>query len=240
MTFQRRTVAVLVVLVAALGMATTAGAATSGTAQSTETPATNAAPLPGLTAHASGELGVADELVDRTVATVETAEEPPLLAPLLAYSRSDDSDPMAHETRQAIYDAVVSTPGIHLAGVAERIDVPASTVTYHSRVLDEEGLLDVHRMRGRTRLFPVSLTAGPPALDAALAEASTAAVLLAVRRCEPASVRTLADELDRAASTVSHHLRRLAADDLVERERDGEAVVTTLATEVRETLTARN
>jgi DNA-binding transcriptional ArsR family regulator len=39
---------------------------------------------------------------------------------------------------------------------------------------------------------------------------------------------------------VSHHLRRLAADDLVERERDGEAVVTTLATEVRETLTARN
>ncbi|WP_255196885.1 winged helix-turn-helix transcriptional regulator [Halorarius litoreus] len=228
---------VVVVVVALLGTTATAVTATTGIAPSTDSSVA--------TSDHGGQFptsadSVADLLVDRTVETAEAVDDPRVLVALLGYSRVEDSDPMDHETRRAIYETVVSTPGIHLAGVADRIGVPASTVTYHSRVLHDEGLLDVRRMRGRTRLYPVSLAAESAALDAALAETSTAAVLLAVKRLEPASVRTLADELDRAASTVSHHLGRLADDDLVVRERDGEAVVTSLAPTVRETLAARN
>lgn len=234
MRYPLRSLVVLAVVVASLGLTTPAVTATPGAVQSAD--ASVSTPDVRLTAPVSDGSGVTDELTDRTIEAVHTVDEPPVLAPLLAYSRSDDSDPMDHETRRAIYERVVSTPGIHLAGVADSIGVPASTVTHHSRVLDEEGVLDINRMRGRTRLFPVSLTAESPALDAALAEPSTATVLLAVRRLEPVSVRTLAADLDRAPSTVSHHLGRLAADDLVVRERDGEAVLTSLAPDVSETL----
>jgi DNA-binding transcriptional ArsR family regulator len=42
--------------------------------------------------------------------------------------------------------------------------------------------------------------------------------------------------VDRDASTVSHHLSRLEADGLVERERDGPAVVNRLAPATRAAL----
>lgn len=238
MRYPLRSLVVLVVVVASLGLTATALPTTHGTVQSTDASVADhglRGPSPaGVLPDSSGEV------VERTVDVVERIDAPRVLAPLLGYRRSDEADPMDHETRREIFETVVSTPGIHLAGVADSIDVPASTVTYHSRVLDAEGLVDVHRMRGRTRLFPVSLTDTPAALDAALAEPSTAAVLLAVHRHEPASVSTLAATLDRATSTVSHHLRRLATDGLVVRERDGEAVVTSLAPDVRETLAERN
>lgn len=238
MRYPLRSVVVLVVVVASLGLTVTALPTTNGAVQSTDASVANHG-LQGQSA-AGGLPDTSDEVVDGAVEAIERVDDPVVIAPVLGYSRSDGVDPMDHETRREIYETVVSTPGIHLAGVADSIGVPASTVTYHSRVLDAEGLVDVHRMRGRTRLFPVSLTDTPPALDAALAEPSTAAVLLAVRRHEPASVSTLAASLDRATSTVSHHLRRLATDDLVVRERDGEAVVSSLAPEVRETLAERN
>ncbi len=58
-------------------------------------------------------------------------------------------------------------------------------------------------------------------------------MLDAVARREPASVGELADELGRDPSTVTHHLKRLEEDGLVERERDGRAVVNRLSPEAK-------
>lgn len=49
----------------------------------------------------------------------------------------------------------------------------------------------------------------------------------------PDSVSDLAERLDRDPSTVTHHLDRLAEDGIVERERDGRAVVNKLADSAR-------
>ncbi|PSP92335.1 hypothetical protein BRC84_06270 [Halobacteriales archaeon QS_1_68_44] len=51
----------------------------------------------------------------------------------------------------------------------------------------------------------------------------------AVARHEPASVTAVAEATDRAPSTVSHHLSALEERGYVERERAGEAVMTTLS-----------
>jgi DNA-binding transcriptional ArsR family regulator len=48
-----------------------------------------------------------------------------------------------------------------------------------------------------------------------------------------ASVSELADELGRDPSTVTHHLQRLDADDMVVREREGRAVINCLSVEAR-------
>lgn len=154
----------------------------------------------------------------------------------LRYSKYDGSDPLQHEDRARLLDVIESQPGTYLTAVAEETDLPMSTARHHLRILEREGLVERATLRGKRRLFPAH--AESQALAAALADEATAAVLEALARIGPCSTSELAEELDRDPSTMSHHLQRLAADDLVVRERDGRAQVASLAPEVAEVLAA--
>jgi DNA-binding transcriptional ArsR family regulator len=145
------------------------------------------------------------------------------------YSRHDASDPLEHDGRRAVYDEIEATPGVYLSKVAERADVPLSTTRHHVRVLADENLVTSAKIRGKRRYFPVEPDADSVELQSALSEQATARVLEALADLGPTPVGRLADELDRDPSTVSHHLDRLADDGLVERERDGRAVMNRLA-----------
>jgi DNA-binding transcriptional ArsR family regulator len=149
------------------------------------------------------------------------------LLAVLRYSRYDDSDPLAHDTREALFEVVERSPGLHMSAVADAADASLSTARHHLRVLDDEDLVTVAKVRGKRRYFP-GHEADPPLL-AALSEPATRRVLEALADHEPAPTGRLADALEKDASTVSHHLSRLAEDGLVERERDGRAKVNSLA-----------
>ena len=164
------------------------------------------------------------------------------LAAIGAYSRFDDSsDPLEHDTRATIYETVTASPGIYLAQIAHQIGVELSTVRYHCRVLTDEGLLNRQSVGGHHCLFPQESRPSAeeqtdPELQAALRNDTKSEVLRAVYRHEPASVSTLAAELERADSTVSYHLDQLESRDLVERERDGREVRVQLTSPIRGTV----
>lgn len=190
---------------------------------------------------------IGSDLTDRSRGTVVTFDLPldavdigPSLV-AIGYSRFDDhSDPLEHDTRAQIYETVTESPGIYLAAVADQTTTELSTVRYHCRVLDGEGLLDHRQIDGHHCLFPDggfdSDGADEQALQAALQNDAQAAVLRAVYRDEPVSVSALASTLGRADSTVSYHLDRLESRDLVDREREGRTVHVRLPTPVRETV----
>ncbi|MFW6435259.1 MAG: winged helix-turn-helix transcriptional regulator [Halovenus sp.] len=163
---------------------------------------------------------------------------PPVLLTLLGYSRYDSSDPLEHETRAGLYDRIQSDVGVTLAELTNDNDVSESTVRYHTRILEEESLVEKVDLWGNVRLFPAGYEPKERALTVALDDTPLRSVLSAVRTAEPATVTTIADEIDRSPSTVSHHLSRLDAADLVDRERDGKRVVTTLEPDVRRALSA--
>lgn len=152
---------------------------------------------------------------DRVVATDWT---PPVAVLLFGYLRQADGAPLDHEVRSLVFDHVRSTPGAHIAAIAEGTDVPRSTVRYHLRVLEEAGLIDGATVRGRHRYAPAGADLQ---LAAALHDDPTRAVLEAVDRFEPVSVSGLAEEIDRAPSTVAHHLDQLERAGLLTRERAG-------------------
>lgn len=184
------------------------------------------------------EIHSADDVAHAVLTTVQTVEDQPVvLVAIVGASRFDDAEPLAHETRERLFAAVVDTPGIHLAGLADAVGEPLSTVRYHSRVLQSEGLIEAEKDRGYKRLFPVTADGLDRALYTALACEAKHSVLLSVARTEPASVTDVARELERAPSTISHHLAQLETDGLVVRERDGESVVTRLVPSVRSELT---
>jgi DNA-binding transcriptional ArsR family regulator/gas vesicle protein len=175
---------------------------------------------PGIGTSARGAARAAASAVERIVRAV---------APF-RYSRYDGSDPLEHEVRSDVYDEIQAQPGSYVSAVADRADVPLSTARHHLKVLEREGLVEAAKVRGRKRLFPAY--ADGKELAAALADPSTADVLAALARLGPSSASALADELDLAVSTVSHHLSRLEEDALVERERDGQAVINRLPPDV--------
>ncbi len=200
---------------------------------------------------ATDGVGAVERLVDDgtvdvralgTQATAAATDAPHVVLPVAGYSRfgGDSSDPLDHETRRRMHETVAETPGIHLAGLAEAVDEPVSTVRYHGRVLEREDVIETEKIRGKKRLFPATGGERSRTLDAALADGASRTVLHSVWHNEPTTVSELAERLDRAPSTVCHHLSRLAEDDLVVRDRDGERVVTALTDAVRDVLRRRH
>ncbi|MFA9417539.1 winged helix-turn-helix transcriptional regulator [Natrinema sp. HArc-T2] len=145
--------------------------------------------------------------------------------PIFRYSRYDDSDPLEHDRRRAIYEAIRDQPGIYLSAISDRTDIPLSTVRHHVRVLADEDLIATRTVNGKRRYVLENDDAG---LQAALEDSAKRAVLEAIADCGPVHNGQLADELDRDPSTISHHLGALADDGLVVRERDGRSIVNEL------------
>lgn len=149
---------------------------------------------------------------------------------VFGYQRYDDSSPLDHEGRRRLAEAVRADPGVHLSAVSDGVDLPLSTARYHLRILEHEGLVRGVKLRGKRRYFPPDVEA--EALVVSLADEATANVLRSLVDAGSASVSELAERLDRDPSTVSHHLDRLAAEGLVDRERAGRAVVSSATSEV--------
>lgn len=126
-------------------------------------------------------------------------------------------------------------PGFNYAELAKAADVTKSTARYHVRVLRDAGLVEITDVAGTIRVSPAEADAE---LAGILRSESVGSVLTSVAEEEPASVTTLADATGRALSTVSHHLSSLESRGYVDRERTGEAVVTTLTPETRRSIAA--
>lgn len=179
-----------------------------------------------------------DQVADTTfppVMTTSTRSEEDFLNDAVRETRAveEDAGLLENEARREIYDEVTRSPGISMSEVADRTEVPLSTVRYHTWVLSTEDALDEAKIRGKRRLFPAMMDRERKELNAALEDEATARMLDAIHSDGPGSVTELAERLDRSASTVSYHLQRLQDAGLVERQRDDGATVTQLDPFVR-------
>lgn len=147
------------------------------------------------------------------------------------YSKHDESDPLDHEKREAVFEAVDDSPGVYLAELSDRLDLTRSTLRHHVRVLEHEDLIAAAKVRGYRRFYPAHTD--EIELAAAMNDEATAPIVDALARLGEASVSALADTVDRDVSTVTYHLGRLEEDGVVVRERDGRAMVNRLAPEAR-------
>lgn len=156
---------------------------------------------------------------------------------LLRYSRYDDSDPLEHETRRAIFESIEREPGRYLTALESAHDVSLSTIRHHLSVLEDEGLVEARKQGGKRRYYPAQ-TDGVE-LAAALDEPAKADILTTLAAAGEAHNGRLADELGLDPSTVSHHVSTLESDGLIERRRDGRTIINTLAPAVENALDDR-
>lgn len=155
---------------------------------------------------------------------------------LAGYTRYGEGSPLEHPVRSDVVDVATRLPGVQLPDVVRSVDASSGSVRYHVRVLEREGHLATATVWGATRLYPADVGESTFELHAALRDDSRSSVLRAIDRANPATVSAIAERVDRATSTVSHHLSLLEEADLIERERSGQSMHVSLAPAVRDHL----
>lgn len=155
-------------------------------------------------------------------------------ASVLRYSPYDESDPLEHEHRRTVYQAITENPGVYLSELGESSDISLSTVRHHLQVLERENLIKSEKIRGKRRFYPVG--ADDTALVAALSDPAVRSLLETLADLGDARNDRLVEELERSPSTVSHHLSSLEEDGLIVRERRGRTNVNRLAPDVANSL----
>ena len=182
--------------------------------------------LPERSAESGEAVSETDEPGDSMAASGGLGEAAILLA---AYTRFNDVSPLEHDVRADIIEIVGALPGLYLAQLVGRVGKPNSTVRYHARVLERENRLQTARLWGNHRFFPPTMQEDDFAYHAMRRDAASSRVFDAIYEHEPLTVGSLAETIDRAPSTVSHHLSRLEEAGLIERIRHGESVEVTIA-----------
>ncbi|WP_135302327.1 winged helix-turn-helix transcriptional regulator [Haloarcula amylovorans] len=151
----------------------------------------------------------------------------PVVPAVAGYTRFGDSDPLEHETRQRLFDAVSTDPGVYVTELARETDTHVSTTRYHVRVLVDEGLIQRTNENGRSYLFPAH--AENSVSPATVEDGTRRALLSALDRHGSATGGELAEQVSLTKSTVSYHLQRLQEDGLIDRQRDGRSTINALA-----------
>jgi predicted transcriptional regulator len=137
-----------------------------------------------------------------------------------------DPEDLELASRRDIYQQIADTPGVHFRALLDELEYAQGTLQYHLRWLADEGLVDVSEDGKYTRYYPAAeFDAADRTVMNALRREYSRRILAHLLTDGPLSTTELSGRLDKAKSTVSWHLSKLAEADLVTKEREGRRVV---------------
>jgi len=129
-------------------------------------------------------------------------------------------------SRRAIYQYVADNPGVNFRTLLDNLDYAQGTLQYHLRWLADEALIEVSDDGQYTRYYPATeFDEADRTVMNALRREYSRRILAHLLADGPLTTSELSDRIDKAQSTVSWHLSKLAEADLVTKERDGRRVI---------------
>lgn len=130
------------------------------------------------------------------------------------------------ESRRTIYQHIADTPGIHFRALLGELGYAQGTLQYQLHWLADEGLIDVSNDGKYTRYYPAAeFDDADQLVMNALRREYSRRILAHLLTDGPLSTTELSDRLEKARSTISWHLSKLADADLVTKDRDGQRVL---------------
>jgi predicted transcriptional regulator len=126
---------------------------------------------------------------------------------------------LAVPSRKAIHDCVAAHAGAHLREVARRCDLPLGTTLYHLDCLERAGLV-VARRDGRYKRYFTNVGVGRREKEvlSLLRHDAPRRIVYALLPGAPMTQRELCAAIGVSRSTLSFHVNRLVAEQVVERQ----------------------
>lgn len=124
---------------------------------------------------------------------------------------------LEHPGRAAIYNTIVSNPGIDLAAISQMVVMNRQTLRYHLDLLESLHKIAVMRERGTTRYFENSGRYGVIEQRVLIhLHSPTACAILALIRLNPGITQSgIAVQVGCSAPTVRWHMHRFLDDGIV-------------------------
>lgn len=132
-------------------------------------------------------------------------------------------------TRRAIHDHVRNRPGVHFNELVRTLDLAPGQVQYHLKRLTRSDRVVAADLFGRTHYYPPGFDDWERGALALLHRETTADVVAELLATGPTGPGGVAERVGIARSTCSWHVDRLVEAGVVEKERDGNRVVLSLA-----------
>jgi predicted transcriptional regulator len=120
-------------------------------------------------------------------------------------------------TQHHIYTLIITNPGIHSRELSRQLQIPYSTLQYHLKQLDKQGI--IQRERAGKFLYCYGLE--PLTLDEkkivyVLRSTTSKRIILFLLQHQTASQSELARYLKKHPTTVEFHLKKLLENDIIE------------------------
>jgi len=121
------------------------------------------------------------------------------------------------DVRRTVHNHVESNPGVHFNELTRALDIATGQAQYHLRRLRDGESVTVERVRGRTHYFPPGYDAWERRTIALLRRETVRAIVVRALADGAPSEADLAEDLDVARSTVSHHVSTLIEAGVAEK-----------------------
>lgn len=140
----------------------------------------------------------------------------------IGYHRHNDDHPLDHDRRERIYALLKENPHTTITTIAERTNIPRSSVDYHISILARDGLLTSDKPNGQRYYYPTTTE-----IDAIqqFKGTKTETVLNGIDTHDAPTISDLSDDLNLSRHTISYHVEKLVEADMIEREQSGRSVV---------------
>jgi predicted transcriptional regulator len=132
-------------------------------------------------------------------------------------------------TRRTIHDHVAARPGVHFNELVRVLDLAPGQAQYHLKRLTRADRVVAEELFGQTHYYPPEFDDWERAALALLHRETTADIVAELLAAGPLASGETADRVGIARSTLSWHVARLVEAGVVQKQRQGNAVVLSVA-----------
>lgn len=136
-------------------------------------------------------------------------------------SNGDIRDEIENETRTRVADCIRTDPGIHFNELARTLDIAPGQVQYHTRKLVRTETLVEAPLYGKTHYFPPEYDAWERQTIALLRRETAADIVACLMGDGPMRPVAVTERIGIARSTLSWHIDRLVAAEIIEKRSEG-------------------
>lgn len=143
------------------------------------------------------------------------------------------SETLENENRRKIYEAIETSPGIHLRELQRILNVPLTTLEYHLNYLTRKNIVYYEVDSRYKRYFAKPLDNLDKKLLSALRQKRLREIVLLVLSNGKAKYQFMANYLKIPHSTLSFYLKYLIENDILAKEKVGYETIYTIKDEDR-------
>ena len=134
------------------------------------------------------------------------------------YRRLKKKEVLDNETRGMVRGYILANPGEHYSIIKRTLKLPNGTLTYHLKVLEQEGLVKSKRDGIFKRFFPIEERVPENIMHITKVQELILNEIISTPGITP---RELSEKTDKSHQIINYHIKKLISANLIRVERLG-------------------